>query len=145
MNKKLLALVVLTFAAMLGSSFVYSADAVTDGVQVKEQAPFMAEIEALVVTTGGYQLGDVEISSTAHQITIAIINSKLNTGASVQRETEASQMVSAVVRVVAQYPAFFQLQVIHVDYVKRQDDKLKPVQRIDFFQSSKGMFLLHKT
>jgi hypothetical protein len=58
---------------------------------------------------------------------------------------EATKMVSAIARAIADKPGFSQLPVIHVDYVKRQGSALKAVQGIDFFQSPAGVFLLHKT
>ena len=145
MNTHLLASVFLTLAVTLGSPSVWSADTAADAAQVKLQAASIAEIKALVEATGNYKPKDVEMISTAHQMTITIVNGKLTTGAIAPREAEATRMVSAIARAIADKPAFSQLPVIHVDYVKRQGGKLKAVQRIDFFQSPAGVFVLHKT
>jgi hypothetical protein len=145
MTKHFLAASFLTLVALAGSSTVWSADAVTDAAQVKRQAASMAEIKALTESEGGYKTRNVELSSTAHQMTITIVNGELNTGVIAAREAEATRIVSAVARVIADKPEFSKLPVIHVDYVKRQGKKTRPVQRFDFFQSPAGVFVLHKT
>ncbi len=145
MNRHFLASAFWALIIMFGSPSAMSADTVSDAAQVKRQATSMAEIKALAQATGGYKPKDVELSSTAHQMTITIINSKLNTGAIAPREAEATRMVSAISRAIADKPEFSQLPVIHVDYLNRQGKKIKPVQRIDFFQSPSGVFVLHKT
>ncbi len=145
MNRKFPIPAFLAVTLMLGGASVWSADTALDAAQVKLQASSKAEIEALAEATGGYKPKEVELSSTAHQMTIAIINGKLNTGSVVEREAEANRMVSVIARVIADRPAFSQLTVIHVDYVVRQANKLKAVQRIDFFRTPAGVFALHKT
>ena len=145
MNTHHLTSALLTLAVMISSASAWSADAASDAAQVTLQAASLKEIKALAETTGGYKAKDVELSSTAHQMTLTIINSKLNTAALSKREAEAGRMVSAIARAIADKPAFSELPVIHVDYVERQGGTLKAVQRIDFFQSPAGGFVLHKT
>jgi hypothetical protein len=144
-NTHLLASAFLTLAATLGTAPAWSADTASDAAQVKLQASSMSEIKALAGAAAGYKAKDVEISATAHQLTLTIINSKLNATTVSEREAEATRMVSAIARAIADKPEFSQLPVIHVDYVKRQGSALKAVQRIDFFQSPAGAFVLHKT
>ncbi len=145
MNKTFLAAAYLTLAAMFGNSYVKAADTVTDAAQVKLQAASMAQIKTLLQAAGAYNPNDIELSSAAHQMTITIIDSGLNNRGSAEREAEATKMVSGVAIVIADKPEFSKLPVIHVDYVKRQGSKLTAVQRIDFFQSPAGVFVLHKT
>ena len=142
-NLRLLAL--LACSLTLNTPTVWSATTAQDAAQVKLQASSMAEIKALAAAAAGYKAKDVEISATAHQLTLTIINSKRNTAVISKRETEATKMVSAIARAIADKPEFSQLPVIHVDYVKRQGSALKEVQGIDFFQSPTGVFVLHKT
>jgi hypothetical protein len=142
-NFKIIAL--MAFAAAACSLPVWSADAASDAAQVKMQASSTAEIKALAAATGGYKSADVEFNATAHQITITVVNSKLNKSSTAEREAEATRMVTAITGAITEKPAFSQLAVIHLDYVERTRNKLKPVQRIDFFQSPAGVFVLHKT
>lgn len=58
---------------------------------------------------------------------------------------EATQMVSAIARAIAEKPGVSQLPVIHVDHVKRQGSALKAVPGLDFLQSPAGVFVLHRT
>ena len=99
---------------MLGNSSARSADTASDAAQVKLQASSIAEIKALAEAAGGYKAKDVEFRSTAHQITITIIDGKLNTGAPAEREAEATRIVSAIARATTDKPAFAKLPVIHV-------------------------------
>lgn len=145
MNKNFLVSSFLALTVTLGSSSTWSADTASDTAQVKLQASSLAEIEALTEATGSYKPKDVELNSTAHQMTVTIINSKLNTATVTDREAEANKMVSAIARAIADKPAFSQLPVIHVVYVKRQGRKIVPVQSIDFFKTPAGIFVLHKT
>lgn len=145
MNTNSQASAFLALAVMLGSPSALSADTASDAAQVKLQASSMVEVKALAQKTGGYKPTDVEISSTAHQMTIAIINGKLNTAGIVEREAEATRMVTAIARAIVGKTEFSLLSVIHVDYVSRQGKKIKPVQRTDFYKSPAGVFVLHKT
>lgn len=145
MNTHLLTSALVIFAATFGGPSVWSADTASDAAQVKLQAASTAEIKALAEATGSYKPKDVELSSTAHQMTITIINGRLNTSSIAMREAEANRMVAVIARLIANKTEFSQLPVIHVDYVKRQGKKTETVQRIDFFQSPAGVFVLHKT
>lgn len=138
-------LALLACSLTLNTPSIWSATTAQDAAQVKLQTSSMAEIKALAAATAGYSARDVEISATSHQMTLTVINSKLNAAAVSQREAEATRMVSAIARAIADKPEFSHLPVIHVDYVKRQGSTLKAVQGIDFFQSPAGVFVLHKT
>lgn len=145
MNKKSLISTLLTIAVTLCSPSVWSSDAATDAETVKLQTSSTAELKALVVTSSGYKPADVAFISTAHQITITIINSKLAKGSAAEREDEATHIVSSIARAIQEKPAFAQLPVIHVDYVTQLRSKRKTIQRIDFFLTPAGAFVLHKT
>jgi len=75
MNAHFLIPAFLTLAITLGSPAAWSADTAADAAQVKLQAYTMAEIKVLAEATGGYKAKDVELSSTAHQMMLTIINS----------------------------------------------------------------------
>ena len=145
MKHKIQTAAFLALTLLAGSQVVWSADTATDAAQVKLQSFSKPEVQALAEKTGGYKPKDVEINSTAHQMTITIINSKLNNVDIEQREAEASKIVSSIALFIADKPEFSKLPVIHINYVNRQGKKLKNVQQIDFFQAPTGAYVLHKT
>lgn len=145
MNAHRLTSTLLTLAVMISSPAAWCADAASDAAKVTLQGASLKEIKTLAEAACGYKAKDIELSSTAHQMTLTIINSKLNTAAPSKREAEATRAVSALACAMTDKPAFSELPVIHVDYVERQGGTLKAVQRIDFFQSPAGGFVLHKT
>lgn len=145
MNKKSVISTLLAVAVTLCSPAAWSSDAATDAETVKLQASSTAELKALVVASSGYKPADVVFIATAHQITITIINSKLTKGSAAEREDEATHIMSSIARAIKEKPAFAQLPVIHVDYVTQLRSKRKTVQRIDFFLTPAGAFVLHKT
>jgi hypothetical protein len=83
----------------------------------------------------------IDISTTPHQVTITVINSKLNDAQKGEREAEASTMASTLARSVADKAPFAQVMVIHVDYVKRTGNQDKAIQRLDFNKSPAGIFV----
>ena len=145
MNKKSAILAVMIAAITVCSPLAWSAGIESDAATVKRQASSIAELKALVVTVGDYKTADVELKATAHQITITVINSKLAKTNTADREDEATRIVSSIARSIKAKPAFSQVPVIHVDYVTQARNKRKTVQRIDFFQTPAGTFVLHKT
>ena len=81
----------------------------------------------------------------AHQLTITVINSKLNSGAAEDRKTEAMKIVPAIEKAIAGKSQFGQVMMIHVDYVTRQGNDSKIIQGLDFNKSPAGAFVLHQT
>jgi hypothetical protein len=146
MRTKLRALsTLLTFAALSSIGTAWCADVVSDTEQVKQQPLAIPSAQQAVASATGYETKNIEIKSTAHQVTITVVNSKLNSGAAKDREAEAATMVSSFAQAIGDKAEFTQVTVIHVDYVKRPGKSKKAIQRLDFYKSPAGVFVAHKT
>jgi hypothetical protein len=69
----------------------------------------------------------------------------LNSGVAKDREAEATTMVASFAQSIGDKAEFAQVEVIHVDYVKRPGNGKKSIQRLDFYKSPAGAFVAHKT
>lgn len=124
---------------------VLSADTASDAAQVKLQTTSVPKLLSVSAAAAGYKTKDLEIKTTAHQITLTVVNSLLNTKLAPDRESEATKMVTAIENVLIDKPEFAKVAAIHVDYVERQGKKSKTIQGIDFLQTPARTFILHKT
>jgi hypothetical protein len=124
---------------------VWSADSASDTAQAKRQAPVYPALQEAVAAAAGYKKTSIEVKSTAHQVTIAVVNSKLNDGSTAQRTTEASTIASACAKTIAGKSGFAGVVIIHVDYVKRVGNDSTVVEGIDFNRAPDGSFRLHLT
>ena len=145
MKKTLASMIILTLMAVYNSAAVWSADAVTDAARVERQSASLAALQQAAAQVGNYDLKSIKVDSKAHQILITVIDSKLNSASVSDREVEASKITTAIASAITDKPEFSQIAVIHVDYVKTQDQLEKIVQGFDFYKSNTGTFSLHKT
>lgn len=145
-TRNMLLSVSLATLALLGAQLpAVAADVATDAKQVKQQAMFIPDLQRSVASVAGYQVQNVEVMSAAHQVTISVIDSKLNDGAKTDRHAEATRIADAVAKAIAGKPEFAQVMVIHVDYIKRTGTKSSMVQSIDFNKAADGTFQFHQT
>ena len=137
--------IIATFlASLLAVSFslpAWSADPATDAARVKKQASEIPTLEKAAAQAAGVQ--SVKVRSAAHQLTVTVTDSPLNS--SDEREAQASRMVAAIEAGIKSKPAFTQISVIHVNYLKRAGKGTSVVQGFDFYQTPAGAFALHKT
>jgi hypothetical protein len=146
LTKNVLLSVSLATLALLSAQLpAAAADAATDAEQVKQQAMFIPDLQRSAASAAGYQVQSIEVMPAAHQITISVIDSKLNDGAKTDRHAEAAKIADAAARAIAGKPEFAQVMVIHVDYVKRSGSKSSMVQSIDFNKAADGTFQFHQT
>jgi hypothetical protein len=131
--------------SIFNSSPTWSADTMSDLEVVKRQSPVLPALQRAASTAAGYKGKEVEVKSTTHQVTIVVINSRLNGESAANREAEASRIVSAVEKELERLPDFAQVAVIHVDYFKRSGSNAKSVQAFDFYKSPAGAFVVHRT
>jgi len=131
--------------ALVSSVSAFAAGAAADVAQVATQAASIPVLQQSAATAAGYKATDLEIKSTAHQITITVVNSKLNAGLPAGRSNEASKITQALVKSIAGKVEFGQVTMIHLDYVSRQGTKSKIIQGFDFNKSPAGSFVLHTT
>lgn len=88
---------------------------------------------------------DLEIKSTARQITINVVNSKLNAGLPTGRSNEASKIIQGLEKSIAGRARAGQVLMMHLDYVSRHRTKPKIIQGFDFNKSPSGAFVPHTT
>ena len=92
----------------------------------------------------GHKLSDIDVKSTAHQITITVVYSKLNSGVAADRSGDVSKIVPAIEKAIAGKTEFGQVMVIHVDYAKRLENRTSLVQGFDFYKTLAGSFVPYK-
>ena len=132
------------FASVMAACFIlpaWSADLATDKAQVKQQAGQLPALAKAAAQAAGVK--SVTVRSAAHQLTVTVTDSPL--AAQIDRQDQASKIAAAIETRIEKNPAFTQIRVIHVDYVKRTGQGSSPVQGFDFFQTAAGAFVLHKT
>ena len=57
---------------------VWGADTASDAERAKRQAAVFPTLQEAAAAAAGYKKTSIEVKSTAHQVTIAVVNSKLN-------------------------------------------------------------------
>jgi hypothetical protein len=135
----------LALFVMSSSLPAWSAGPAADAGQVQRQAPSMKALQRTAAKAATSSHAGVEIQSTAHQITIAVVNSKLNSGDALGRSDEAARIVRATEKAIAAKKEFGQVMIVHVDYVRREASHTDIVQGFDFNKSPSGSFVPHKT
>lgn len=133
------------FVAMSSSVPAFAADAAADAAQVAKQAASIPALQRSAASAAGYKPVDVEVKSTAHQITVTVVNSNLNGGLPAGRSSEAEKIVRALEKSIAGKAEFGQIIILHVDYVSRQGADSKIIQGLDFNKSPSGSFVPHKS
>ncbi len=131
--------------AVISPASAWCADIAGDTAQVRQQAVAIPSLQQAAANAAGYKPADIEVKPMAHQITITVINSKLNSGVAGDRKAEASKIVPAIEKAIAGKPEFGQILMIHVDYVTRQGNRSKIIQGFDFNKTPAGAFVLHQT
>jgi hypothetical protein len=131
--------------ALVSSVPALAADPAADAAQVATQAAAISALKQSAATAAGYKTTDLEVKSTAHQITITVINSKLNSGLPAGRSNEAAKIVQALEKSIAGKVEFGQVMTMHLDYVSRQGTESKIIQGFDFNKSPSGSFVPHTT
>lgn len=142
-TNRFVAVLLSTVAILASSGHAWSADSATETEQVKQQLVAIPGLQLELATATGNDAKMINITSTPHQVTITVINSKLNNALKADRQAEASTMASTLARAVSDKAPFAQVMVIHVDYVQRAGTKDKAIQRLDFQKSPAGNFVAH--
>lgn len=131
--------------ALVSSVPTFAADVAADAAQVARQAASIPALQQSAATAAGYKAADLEVKATAHQLTITVVNSKLNVGQPAGRSSEAAKIVQALEKSIAGKAEFGQVMMMHVDYVSRQGTESKIIQGFDFNKSPSGSFVPHTT
>ena len=131
--------------AMASSVSAFAADVAADAAQVARQAASIPALQQSAATAAGYKAADLEVKATAHQLTITVVNSKLNVGQPAGRSSEAAKIVQALEKSIAGRAEFGQIMIMHLDYVSRKGTDSKIIQGFDFNKSPTGSFVPHAT
>ena len=91
----------------------------------------------------GYRASDFEVMSRAHQITITVVNGKLDADLPAGRRDEASKIMQAVEKSNAGRVEFGQVMMIRLEDVTRQGTRSMIIQGFDFNKSPPGSFAPH--
>ena len=98
--------ILLVLALALDPSYVRADDVVTDSHRLERQAALIPSLQQAASRAGGYDSSSVKVRSTAHQITVDVLNSKLNGASAADRSAEASAIASAVQKAIDGKPEF---------------------------------------
>lgn len=123
----------------------WSSDAASDKAQVAQQAIALPELKKAVIGVTGIDDAKLKVISTAHLLTITLIDGRLNVADRLEREAEAQEIAAKVEAIFSHKPEFSRIATIHVNYVKSDGKKFKPVQQFDFNKSPAGSFPINKS
>ena len=124
---------------------VRGADIASDTDREKRQVAVLPTLQEAAAAATGYKKTSIEVKSTAHQITITVVNSELNDAAKAKRTAEASTIASTCAKVISGKSEFAAVVIVHVDYVKRLGNSSTVIDGIDFNKAPDGAFRLHIT
>jgi ABC-type Na+ efflux pump permease subunit len=138
--KALLALAIVSMPVL-----AWAADSASDTERAKRQVAAIPTLQESAAAAAGYKTTSIEVKSTAHQVTIAVVNSKLNDGSTTERTAEASTIASGCAKAIGGKSEFAAVVIIHVDYVKRVGNNSTVIEGIVFNKAPDGSFKLHLT
>jgi hypothetical protein len=145
MKKNLLTIsLLLGLAVQVICGNAWGANETLDAKTVKQQALSIPSTQEAVARAVGYETKNIKVESTAHRVTITVIDITLNSDASKDREPEASKMASALENVISAKTEFNEVMIIHVDYVRPSNLK-KAIKSYEFYKTPAGSFVIHKT
>ena len=104
-----------------------------------------AAITTLMTLALAASMAPAWTTDAAHQLTVTIVNSDLNSTKASDIERQAIGLAFALQRGIAAKPEFQGVASIHVDYIDREGEKTKVIQLFDFFRSPANVFVLRKT
>jgi hypothetical protein len=137
--------ILLLLALTSNPTHVWGADAVSDADQVKRQAALVPSLQKAAAGAGGYATSSIKVQTSAHQVTIDVINSKLNGATAADRNADASAIASAIARAIADKTEFAAVVTIHIDYVGGVGSSAKVLQGLVFNKGADGAFKPHQS
>ncbi len=113
--------------------------------KLQRQAKSLPAIKSAILAATGYDETMVDVRPGRHQLFIAVVNSRVASGSNAARVDEATAISSAVAEAIAARPEFDDVEVLHIDYVRRDKEgtDTQPVQAIDFRKDPQGKFRYH--
>jgi hypothetical protein len=145
MKNTLAVATLMTLITLSAPALVAAAEVASDTEQAKRQALVLPKLQQAASAAARYKNTSIEVKSAPHQITVTVANSKLNDAATTERKVEASALASAIEKSIAGRPEFAEVQIIHVDYVKKVGNSSTMIQSLDFNKTANGAFQVHLT
>ena len=111
------------------------------------QKATIGSIKQAILADTGYPAAAVEVTATASQYVVTVVNSKLTSASGKEREAEATRIVAAIARTITGNADSRTILTIHVDYVSREQggSGSHTVDTIDFRRNPQGAFEHHIT
>ncbi len=131
--------------ALLRTAAAWPQDDKDYEAKLQRQAKSLPAIKSAVLAATGYDETMVDVKPGRHQLFIAVVNSRIASGNNAARMDEATAISSAVAQAIATRPEFDDVEVLHIDYVRRDKEgaDTQPVQAIDFRKDPQGKFRYH--
>lgn len=113
--------------------------------KLQNQARSLPKIRERILAATGYDETSVELKPGPHLMVVTVVNSKLLSGGGAARVDEATVIASAVTQAIAADPAFADVNSLHVDYVRRDNEgkDTRKVHDIEFRKDPYGKFKHH--
>jgi hypothetical protein len=106
--------------------------------------PALAQMRKAVLAASGYADEAVELVAAPHLIAVTIINSRLLAATRAARLNEAHRIAGAVVRSAKDKAEFADVEVVHIDYVRRKGGgHADTIDAFDFRKDPTGTFTFH--
>ena len=137
--------ILVTLSAVSNPPTVWGADIASDAAQAKLQATSIPNLQQTAASAAGYKSSSIKVKSTAHQVTIEIVDSKLNNALAADRTAEASIIASAIEKAIGGKSEFAGVVTMHIDYVERLRNTAKIVQGFVFNKNVDGTFKPHQS
>lgn len=88
---------------------------------------------------------DIEIRSTAHLVTVVVMDSSLAVADALGRGAEAASIASAIERAMSGRPEYAGVMSIHVDFVDRESSRMAAPRGFEFNRTPSGSFVGHRS
>lgn len=108
-------------------------------------SPQVEQVRNTVLAQTGYRPDTLELSATAAQITVTVVQGPSDGRTATEREAAAKGIVNAVASAIAGKPNFHDLHTIHIDFVARSADgqHRQTIDALDFRKDQQGLFVHH--
>jgi hypothetical protein len=141
-----LAVLLIGISTLLGTaSAVLAAEPDTEVAQLQLQQALIPGLHAQLCLATGLPAAAVTVAIQAHQISVRVSNEDLNRKSPQVRETNASVMASLVEKSIKSKAEHSKVEAVHINFVGITGSTSKLVQGVDFYKSSSGSFVMHKT
>ena len=86
----------------------------------------------------------VTVTSSLHQISLDVINSRQNNATPALRKKDAVKLASVLENLIAGKKIYSDVSALHLNYIRIDEGHEKAVQSFDFIQTPAGVFVLKR-